>query len=62
MGIEISSRPTNSSTRSAAAATSISPAMVSSSEPTYSGVPPVASGRQAISTRTAPRARASQRP
>ena len=36
--------------------------MISSSEPRYSGVPPVASGRQAMSTMTAPMARANQRP
>ena len=62
VGMEISSRPTNNSTRFDATETSISPATISSSEPRYSGMAPVASGRQAMSTITAPTASANQRP
>ena len=62
VGIEINSRPTNNSTRFDATETSISPATISSSEPRYSGMAPVASGRQAMSTITAPTANANQRP
>ena len=65
--MEISSSPTKRSTRFAAEAASINPATASRSEPRYSGVPPPASvrrasGRQAMSTITAPIARANQRP
>ena len=60
-GIDISSNPRKSRTNSSAAATSIKPVIINSSEPRYSGVSGVRSGREVSSTKAAPTASANQR-
>ena len=61
VGMETSSSPTKIRTNSLATATSIIPATVNKSRPTYSAVPGVPAGREAKSINNVPAPRASQR-